>query len=122
MRWGDRLRYGGLACRVVSWVAYSLCDHAGMKEQASPVQYTIHGIPREVDHILLQRAAQRKQSLNQVILDELTLATVAHQRRADFSDLVGKWTPDPAFDDILAAQRTIDADQRKRGSRWTPVD
>jgi hypothetical protein len=84
-----------------------------MKQQATLVQYTIRGIPREVDHVLRQRAAQSKQSLNQVILDELTLATVGLQRRADFSDLVGKWTPDAAFDEILAAQRTIDADQWK---------
>jgi hypothetical protein len=90
-----------------------MCYHAGMKQQATPVQYTIRGVPRDVDHVLRQRAAERKQSLNQVILDELTLATVGLQRRADFSDLVGKWTPDAAFDEILAAQRTIDADQWK---------
>jgi hypothetical protein len=84
-----------------------------MKRQAKQVQYTIRGVPQEVDHVLRQRAAQRNQSLNKVILDELTVATVARQRRADFSDLVGMWTPDPAFDDILADQRTIDPDQWK---------
>jgi hypothetical protein len=35
---------------------------------------------------------------------------VAHKQRTDFSDLVGRWTPDPAFDEILAAQRQIDPD------------
>lgn len=58
-----------------------------------------------------RKAAQRKQSLNQVILDELTQATVGRKVRADFSDLVGRWTPDPAFDEIVAAQRQIDQDQ-----------
>jgi hypothetical protein len=29
---------------------------------------------------------------------------------ADFSSLVGKWEPDPEFDEILAAQRQIDPD------------
>ena len=82
-----------------------------MKQQARPIQYTIRGIPREVDRVLRQKAAQRKQSLNQVILDELTVATVGGQQRADFSDLVGRWTPDPAFDEILAAQRQIDWDK-----------
>ena len=84
-----------------------------MKQQAKANQYTIRGVPREVDRILRQKAAQRKQSLNQVILDELTLATVGHKQRADFSDLVGRWTPDPAFDEILAAQRQIDWDKWK---------
>ena len=82
-----------------------------MKQQAQSIQYTIRGIPREVDRALRQKAAQRKESLNQVILDELTVATVGRQQRADFSDLVGRWTPDPAFDEILAAQRQIDWDK-----------
>jgi hypothetical protein len=83
-----------------------------MKVHTGSVQYTIRGVPREVDRILRKKAARRKQSLNQVIVDEL--ATAAHGRRADFSDLAGPWTPDPAFDDILAAQRKIDA------KKWKP--
>ena len=84
-----------------------------MKKQARSVQYTVRGVPREVDRVLRQKAAQRKQSLNQVLLDELTLATVGRQHRADFSDLVSRWVPDAAFDEILAAQRQIDPD------KWT---
>ncbi|MBV9035725.1 MAG: hypothetical protein JO182_14640 [Acidobacteriaceae bacterium] len=75
------------------------------------VQYTIRGIPPEVDARLRQIASQRKQSLNQVIVDELTNSTIGCKRRADFSDLVGRWTPDPAFDEILAAQRQVDLDK-----------
>src|SRR5258708_7418493 len=74
------------------------CYHAGMKSQAK-VQYTLRGVPSEVDRALRKKAAQRKQSLNQVILDELTAATIGRKRREDFSDLVGRWTPDPAFDE-----------------------
>jgi hypothetical protein len=33
---------------------------------------------------------------------------------ADFSGLVGRWTADPEFDEIVAAQRQIDWDKRKR--------
>ena len=84
-----------------------------MKKQAEQVQYTIRGIPREVDRVLRQKAARRKQSLNQLIVDELTAATIGHSPRADFSDLVGQWVPDPAFDDIMAAQRAIDWDKWK---------
>lgn len=84
-----------------------------MKKQADVLQYTIRGVPREVDRALRRKAAQRKQSLNQVILDELTQATVGCKVRADFADLVGRWTPDTAFDEIVGAQRQIDADQWK---------
>jgi plasmid stability protein len=84
-----------------------------MKQQASLAQYTIRGVPPEVDRVLRQKAARRKQSLNRVILEELTEAAIGGRRRADFSDLAGQWTPDPAFDEILAAQRQIDRDKWK---------
>jgi hypothetical protein len=61
-----------------------------------------------VDRALRRRAAQKKLSLNQLIVDELTAATLGRRRKADFSDLVGRWTPDPAFDEIMASQRRID--------------
>lgn len=75
------------------------------------IQYTIRRVPPEVDRLLRQKAARRKQSLNQVIVDALVMVTAGHKRGADFSDLAGKWTPDPGFDEILAAQRQIDRDQ-----------
>ena len=84
-----------------------------MTKQARLPQYTIRGISREVDHILRQKAAKRKQSLNRVILDELTEATVGRKRRTDFSDVLGRWTPDSAFDEIIAAQRRVDRDKWK---------
>jgi len=84
-----------------------------MKEQARKVQYTIRGVSPEVDRVLRKKAALRKQSLNQVVLDELTAATLQSKRRADFSDLVGRWTPDSAFDEIIAAQRQVDWEKWK---------
>jgi len=84
-----------------------------MRQQAKAFQYTIRGVPREVDRALRQRAARRKQSLNQVIVDELTQSTIGNRQRADFSDLVGRWTPDAAFDEILESQRQIDLDKWK---------
>jgi hypothetical protein len=83
-----------------------------MRKQA-PVQYTIRGVPGEVDRVLRQRAKQRGDSLNQLLVDELTMATVGHPKLADFTDLVGQWTPDPGFDEILASQRRIDPDKWK---------
>jgi hypothetical protein len=82
-----------------------------VNRQAESLQYTIRGVPSEVDRALRRKAARRKQSLNQVILDELTLATVGNRPRADFSDLVGRWTPDTAFDEVLKSQRRIDRDK-----------
>ncbi|MEO8597475.1 MAG: hypothetical protein ABI759_29425 [Candidatus Solibacter sp.] len=84
-----------------------------MKKHASLVQYTVRGVPREVDIALRRKAANRKVSLNQVIVEELSEAAVGARQRADFSDLVGKWTPDPAFDQILAAGRKIDRNKWK---------
>jgi hypothetical protein len=80
---------------------------------AGSIQYTIRGIPPEVDRVLRQKAARRKQSLNRVIVEELTTAAIGGQRRADFSTVVGRWTPDPAFDQTLAAGRQIDWDKWK---------
>jgi hypothetical protein len=77
------------------------------------VQYTVRGVPKEVDRALRAKAAQLKISLNQVVVNELTRATIGHARKADFSSLVGQWTPDPEFDDIIASQRQIDWDKWK---------
>lgn len=84
-----------------------------MRRQAESIQYTIRGVPPEVDRVLRQKAAVRNQSLNRVILDELTVANIGERRKADFFDLAGRWTPDPAFDEILAAQRQIDPEKWK---------
>jgi plasmid stability protein len=97
----------------VSISAYMRCYHVGMKVQAGSIQYTIRGVPREVDRALRQKAARRKRSLNQVILEELTEATIGGRQKADFSDVTGRWTPDAAFDKIMAAQRQIDWDKWK---------
>jgi hypothetical protein len=48
-----------------------------------------------------------------VVVDELTRATIGRPRKTDFSDLVGRWTPDPAFDEVIASQRQIDWDKWK---------
>jgi len=84
-----------------------------MKKQADPIQYTIRGVPPEVDRLIRRKATRTNRSINQVILDELVHATIGSVRKADFSDLVGRWTPDPAFDEIMASQRQVDWDKWK---------
>jgi hypothetical protein len=83
-----------------------------MKMQAK-TQFTLRGVPQPVDSALRLKAKHRKQSLNQLILDELTRATVRRQPTADFSDLVGKWTPDAAFEQAVASQRQVDLEKWK---------
>jgi hypothetical protein len=84
-----------------------------MKSQASTKQYTIRGVPKEVDRALRQKAKRQKRSLNQVVIEELTESTLGAKRKTDLSDVTGGWVPDPAFDEILASQRQIDWDKWK---------
>lgn len=78
-----------------------------MKAQATHT-YTVRGVPAEVDAALRKKAAQRKLSLNQVIVEELSNAATPKRKMIDLSDIVGKWEDDPAFDEIIASQRKID--------------
>lgn len=86
---------------------------AEITQRLELAQYTVRGIPAEVDRALRKKAAQLKLSLNQLVVDELTRATIGRPRKADFSEFVGQWTPDPAFDEIIAAERQIDWDKWK---------
>lgn len=79
-----------------------------MKSQA--IQYTIRGIPQEVDRLLKERAKNRKVSINQLVVEELTKATIGEIRFGDFSDLVGRWKPDPKFDEAIESQRQVNLD------------
>lgn len=77
------------------------------------IQYTVTGIPPEVDEGLRKIAAERKQTLNDMIVEELTAVTRGVRKYADFSDLVGRWVEDPEFDEAIAAQRQIDPEKWK---------
>lgn len=88
----------------------------GHERAVAPIQYTIRGVPQAIDRGLRRKASQRKVSLNQLVLDELAAAVGARKKKADFSDLVGQWTPDPEFDRIIAFQRRIDPDTWKKVS------
>lgn len=79
-----------------------------MKVQAPEAQYTVRGVPREVDRALRRRAAAKKLSLNQFLVGELTKVALGAQKRADYSDLLGKWKHDPKFDEIIESQRQVD--------------
>jgi hypothetical protein len=74
------------------------------------VQYTLRGIPREVDQALRKKARERKISLNKLLVDELISASGAStdRRYRSLKQVAGRWKEDPAFDKALEDQRKID--------------
>jgi hypothetical protein len=76
------------------------------------VQYTIRGIPREVDRVLRRKARQRGISLNRLLVEELAAAGggLPGRRYRSLEDLGGRWRNDSEFDRILAEQRRVDTD------------
>ena len=77
------------------------------------MQYTIRGIPTDVDAALRERARAEGKSLNEAVIDALTegagLNGARHKRR-DLSDIAGTWKPDKGFDEAIAAQDQVDED------------
>ena len=73
------------------------------------MQYTIRGVPDQVDRALRARAKKENKSLNQIAAEALAEAAGAHaQRYTDLDDLIGTWVDDPEFDQIMAEQDRID--------------
>ena len=75
--------------------------------KAHAVQYTIRGVPAEVDAPLRRRANALGVSINQLVIDELVKATVGKRRHADFAEFVGAWQADEDFDAAVAEQRRV---------------
>jgi len=76
----------------------------------SRIQYTVRGVPREVDRALRRKARQRGLSLNRLLVEELSAAGggLPGRRYRSLDGLGGRWREDPEFDRILAEQRHID--------------
>lgn len=77
------------------------------------MQYTIRNVPDYLDAALRSSAREQGKSLNEVAVEALALgAGLGDQRmrRRDLSDIAGTWEEDPAFDDAIAAQDTVDKD------------
>ncbi len=77
---------------------------------ADVLQYTIRGIPRQVDKVLRRKARQRGISLNQLLVEELSAVGGGGRSRRlrSLGELGGVWEDDPDFDRILQEQRKID--------------
>jgi hypothetical protein len=88
-------------------LARSACN-----EYNTCMQYTIRNVPDHVDAALRRVSREKGKSLNDVAIEALARgAGVSEQRfrQRDLSDIAGTWRKDPAFDDAVAAQDTIDA-------------
>ena len=82
------------------------------------IQYTIRGVPSKIDARLRRLARLRGQSLNQVVLEQLSTQTSQPRKFArpqkpttndDFDDLFGMMKPlEPEVEAALRAQRTVD--------------
>ena len=75
------------------------------------MQYTIRGIPPDVDKALRRRARASGKSLNETARDALTEGAgvgPTRRKRRDLSDLVRSWKPDKELEEALADQDRID--------------
>jgi hypothetical protein len=75
-------------------------------------QYTVRGIPLEVDEALRRKAHRRRISLNRLLVEELAQAAGCAESRKvrSLKGLAGRWQDDPEFDRIVAEQRRVDRD------------
>jgi hypothetical protein len=81
-------------------IAYTIC-----------MQYTIRKLPARLDKLIRKRAKAEGKSLNTVAVEALMEAfglrgSVPSHR--DVGSLAGSWVEDPAVDEALREQRSID--------------
>ncbi|HSY52219.1 MAG TPA: hypothetical protein VLC46_25685 [Thermoanaerobaculia bacterium] len=77
------------------------------------MQYTLRGIPEEIDAALRERARAAGKSLNEVAIEALAEGagvTKAPRQRRNLDDIAGTWKADKAFDEAIADQDQIDED------------
>ena len=75
------------------------------------MQYTLRNVPAFLDRALRRMARENGASLNDVVLETLARgagldAEPTAQRK--LADLAGTWVEDPAFDNALREQDTVD--------------
>jgi hypothetical protein len=80
------------------------------------MQYTLRGIPPNVDVVLRERARVARKSLNEVAIEALVESagvSAAPRKRRSADGIAGRWIEDKAFDEAIAAQDQIDEDMWK---------
>ena len=77
------------------------------------MQYTIRGIPPDVDRAIRERARAAGKSLNEAAVDALAEGAGvagAPRKRRDLGDIAGTWRPEKAVEAALADQDRVDED------------
>ena len=78
---------------------------------SSSIQYTVRGVPKDVDQALRNRARREGKSLNETALGALRRGLGldgAKRVRHDLDEFIGTWEDDPVIEQALEAQRKID--------------
>ena len=77
------------------------------------MQYTIRGIPPNIDNALRARARAAGKSLNEAAVDALAEGAGvagAPRKHRDLGDVAGTWKSDKALESALAEQDSVDED------------
>jgi hypothetical protein len=77
------------------------------------MQYTLRGIPRQIDSALRRRAKRENKTLNQVALEAMAEGLGVQEesrKRRSVDDLLGSRKRDPDLEAALEDQRPIDPD------------
>ena len=83
--------------------AYAACMKA--------MQYTLRGVPSNIDRAARRRAQQEGKSLNAVAMEALARGLGLDAMPVEHTDLdalIGSWREDPAFDAAVADFKRID--------------
>ena len=74
-------------------------------------QYTVRGVPRQLDDRVREEARRYETSVNATLLEALARGLEGHEEPAeshDLDDLAGTWIEDDAFDEAIAAFQSVD--------------
>lgn len=75
------------------------------------MQYTVRGIPPNLDAALRERAREAGSSLNEAAVDALAAGAGligSPRKHRDLKDIAGTWKADKALESALAAQDQVD--------------
>jgi len=102
MKRGIWIGFRNAVLAAVACTAYNLC-----------MQYTIRGIPDELDAVLRERARAAGKSLNEIAIEALVEGAGGVRpvrKRRNLDDIAGTWKHDKAFDEAILAQDQVDED------------
>ena len=73
------------------------------------VQYTIRGIPEELDNALREEAAKYGKSLNTLLIEKLSdsAATPVNPPTNGLEKFAGTWVDDPDFDEAMKGHEIV---------------